>query len=181
MNKDIYIYIYIYIFTTLWHHPIMFPSGVTWQQSVNPLAAVFFIPFRGQGDNFFYKPSPDTEFFFNVYCLAQNFSLVLMFPGLRINIYLQYRESVYTQVLSVYTQLLKWRTRKFNFQSYILNLVKINISFFFKGWQSQSRFISEPSMYYQIGRFIERANLSAKRTNQTRFLFRFISQPQPKG
>ena len=31
--------------------------------------------------------------------------------------------------VSVYTLFLKWRTRKFNFRSYVLSLVKINISF----------------------------------------------------
>ena len=49
------------------------------------------------------------------------FSLALMFPGLRIEA---------PNRVSVYTLSLKRRTMKLNFRSYILNLVKINISFF---------------------------------------------------
>ena len=41
------------------------------------------LPFNWYSDNF-YIPSPGTEFFLHVYCLAQTFFLVLMFPGLRI-------------------------------------------------------------------------------------------------
>ena len=53
----------------------------TWEHSwfnnfylyrLTPCLQSFFILFRGHGDNF-YKPSPDTDFFFNVYCLAQTF------------------------------------------------------------------------------------------------------------
>ena len=86
------------------------------------------------------------------------FSLIIMFPGLRIEA---------PNRVSVYTLSLKRRTMKFNICSYILNLVKIIISFFScKYWQSWGRFIGKPCHNSQI----ERADLLAMRANQTQFL-----------
>ena len=49
------------------------------------------------------------------------FFLVLMFPGLRI-------VAPPPSTVSIYTLFLRRRTRKFNFRSYVPNLVEINIS-----------------------------------------------------
>ena len=66
------------------------------QSIINPLTVEFFIPFRGHGDN--YKPSSGTDIFSMFTVWYGLCSLVLMFPGLRIEAppHLQYRLSVYT-------------------------------------------------------------------------------------
>ena len=85
----------------------------------------------------------------------------------------------------IYTYL-KRRISRLNFRSYVLNLVKINISFFFQRLVDPGRF----SKHYQFGWFIGQAwqksrivrtDFSAKRAYQKRYLGRFIGQPQPKS
>ena len=61
------------------------------------------------------------NFFFQCLLFGTDFFLVLVFPGLRI-------EAPTLSTVSAYT-FLKQRTRKLNFRSYLLNLVKINISY----------------------------------------------------
>ena len=84
----------------------------------------FFSTIQGHRDNFFTHPHWAQTFFCNVYCLSGLFSLVLMFPGLKI----EAPVSSTVQGKCIYT-FLKWRSRKFNFRSYVLNLVKISITF----------------------------------------------------
>ena len=74
-------------------------------------------------------------------CWAFLFSLVFMFSlfsGLRIeaSFHPQYR-------VSVYTLFLKRRTSRFNFRSYVLNLVKINMFFLSKVGSPRGRFIGQ--------------------------------------
>ena len=105
---------------------------------------------------------------FNVYCLARTF-----FFGPHVSRIENWSSTLIHS--TVYT-LLKWRTRKFNFRSYVLNLVKINIRFFLSKVGSPGP-IYRPamsSMYYQFSRFIgqvcqnsriERADLLTKCAN----------------
>ena len=83
-----------------------------------------------------------------------------MFLGLRIELcpYLQYW-------VSVYTQLLKRRTRKFNFRSFVLQpSIDINISFYLSkvGSPSQGLFIGHPCQVDKFSRPIYRPT-AAKR------------------
>ena len=66
--------------------------------------------------------------------------------------YLQYK-------INVLYPFFKRRTRKFIFRSYVLNLVKINLSFFFQRLVVPGLIyrLAVPSMYYQFGRFIGHA------------------------
>ena len=94
-----------------------FPTSTLWMQS-------FLYP-SGCTEIIFYKPSPGTKLFFQCLLFGTDFfHWYSCFSGweLKLRPYLQYR-------VSVYTQFLKWRTRKFNFRSYVLNLLLINISF----------------------------------------------------
>ena len=93
-------------------------------------------------------------FFFNVYCWARTFSLVLMFPRLRIE-----APPLCTVQGKCINTFLKQRTRKLNFHSFVLNLVKIKISFFLSIVGSHRLIYRSaiPSMYYQFGRFIGQA------------------------
>ena len=94
-------------------------------RDINPLAGEFFFqPFAGHRVNFLqiFTWHGLSLLMFTVWHGLP--SLVLMFSGLRIEAppHPQYRVSVYT--------LFKAETSRFNFCSYVLNLVKINISFF---------------------------------------------------
>ena len=108
-------------FLCFWSHTIILMRVLLtlWLQS-------FFATLELVGRNF-YKPSSGTDFLFQ--CLGllfgTDFSLVLMFPGLRI----EAPPPIDTTGRCTYT-LLKWRTSRFNFNSYVLNLVKINISYY---------------------------------------------------
>ena len=90
----------------------------------NPLAAEFVIPFRAHGDKFLQTLT--WHGLFSMFTVWTDFFLCYScFLGweLKLCLYLQYR-------VSVYTLFLKRRTRKFIFRSYVLNVIKINISFF---------------------------------------------------
>ena len=98
-------------------------------RSFNPLAAELFslLPCVGHGVNF-YKPSLWYGLSFSMFTVWHaHFSLVLMISGLR-------NEAPPPSIVkvSVYTLFLQQRTNRFHFSSYVLNLVKINISFFFR-------------------------------------------------
>ena len=85
-----------------------------WELVLNPLAAEFFlVTSNWHRDNYLHL----ARRFFHVDCLTWTFFGYSCFPGwqLKLRPYLQYR-------VSVYTQFLKWRTSKFNFHSYVLNL-----------------------------------------------------------
>ena len=77
------------------------------------------------------------------------FSLVLMFSGLRIEAPLP--STIQGKCIYVF---LKKRTSRFNFRSYILNLVKINISFFFQRLVVLGRIYRSPvpSKHYKFDR-----------------------------
>ena len=102
----------------------------------------------------FYKPSMAWNFFSMFTIWHGYFSLVLMFHGLRID-----APPISTvQSKCIYT-FLKPKIRKFDFCSYVLNLVKINISFVFQRMLVPGP-IYQPAMpirYYQFGRFIGQA------------------------
>ena len=115
------------------------------------------------------------------------FSLVLMFSGLRI----EALPPSTVQGKCIYT-FLKWRTSRLNFRSYVLNLVKINISFFFQLLIIPGSIYRPPvpSEHYQFGRFIgqvyqnsqiKQADLSAERACQTRFLNDLLNNCSQKG
>ena len=90
---------------------------------VNPLPAKFFYILHGHGDNFLQTFT--WHGLFSMFTVWHGFfSFVLTFPGLRIE---DPTPSI-VQGKSIYT-FFKRRTRKYNFRSYVLNLVKINISF----------------------------------------------------
>ena len=90
---------------------------------LNPLAAEFFsLPFRGM-EIFFTNPHLARTFFVNVYCSAWTFIF-----GSHVFWAEDWSSTPSTYRVSVYTLFLKQRARKFNFCSYVLNLVKINIS-----------------------------------------------------
>ena len=80
---------------------------------------------------FFCKPHLARTFVFNVYCVVWTFffgTQLLMFPGLRIEAPLSSTVQG-TQCIHIF---LKQRSRKFNFRSYVLNLLKIKMFLFSK-------------------------------------------------
>ena len=93
--------------------------------SINPLAAeyLFLIPSRDT-EIISYKPSPGMDFFQCLLFGTDFFLWYSCFPGWEMKLlpYLQYRVSVSTLIL-------KRGTRIFSFHSYVLYIVKINISF----------------------------------------------------
>ena len=124
------------------------------------------------------------------------FSLVLVFPGLRIELrpYIQYRV-VYIYIyicIYIYTQFLKLRTRKFNFRSYLLNEVSINISFCLSKVGSPEADLSTISAkivelsglsyWPPVPQYLNRAGrFSGHPCQVDQFLGRYIGQPQPNG
>ena len=96
----------------------------------------FLLSFAGHGVNFL-QTFTWHGISFSIFIVCHGlFSLVLMFSGLRIEppFHPQYR-------VSIYTLLLKQRASRFNFRSYVLNLVKINKFFFFQ------RFVVQGPIY----------------------------------
>ena len=101
-----------FLHTITWH-------GYNMLLRVNHLAEKFFLlPSNVHRDNFLYTFTWHGLYFSMFTVWHGLFSLVLIFPRLRIEAppYLQYR-------VSVYTQFLKQRTRKFDFRSYVPNLI----------------------------------------------------------
>ena len=142
----------------------------------------FLLPSAGH-EIIFYVPSSGTEFFSMFTVQHGLFSLVLMFPELRF------------EVLPLFTaqgKSIKRRTRKFNFRSYVLNPVQINISFCLSNVGSPEAKLSasRATLLNRAGRFIGHpchnsrikwADLLTIRAKQTIFLGGFNCQPQPKG
>ena len=88
------------------------------------LKSFSMLPSNWHGDNFFTNPHQSGLSFSMFTVLHRLLSLVLMFPGLPIEAPPQST----VQGKCIYT-FFKQKTRKFNFRSYVLNLIKMNISF----------------------------------------------------
>ena len=97
---------------------------------INTLAEEFFIPFRGHGDNFLHTSHGDDAFSSLLFCLARTFFFGTHVSGLRIEAppLSTVQGKCY---IHLYTLLFKAENQKIQFYSYVLNLVKINIIFFF--------------------------------------------------
>ena len=114
----------------------------------------FFYTLQGHEDNCLQTLNWH-ELLFSMFTVWHGlFSLVLMFSGLRI----EAPPLSTVQGKCIYT-FLKRRTSKFNFCSYVLNIVKINIIFWFLKGYSWGRFIGQPCLACTISL----ANLSANR------------------
>ena len=99
------------------YHFVMLPLNF------NTLAAEFYLlPSNWHEDNLLHTFAWHV-FYFSMLTVWQTFSLVLTFGRA------ENWNSALSTVQGKYTQFLKRRTRKFNFRSYVLNLVKINIRF----------------------------------------------------
>ena len=124
------------------------------------LQSFFLLPFTEHGVNFVQTFTWRGLYFF-MFTVWHEFCSLVLFLGWELK-------------LSPYSQYRVRRTSRFYFRSYVLNLVKINISFFFQRLAVHGPIYWPPvsSEYYQFGRFIsqacqnswiERADLSAKR------------------
>ena len=87
------------------------------------LWSFFPLPFSGT-KIIFKNPHRARTFFFNVYCLAWTF-----FFGTHVSRAGNWSSLSPNPRYSVYTRFLKQRTSRFIFRSYVLNVVKIKISF----------------------------------------------------
>ena len=133
------------------------------EEEVNPLAAYFFIPLRGT-EIFFINLSL-SQTFLNVYCWAQT-----IFFGARISRAENLSSAPFTvQGKCIYT-FFKAENQEIQFRSYVLNLVKINISFFLSkvgstGADLSACTISSVDLSTNRATIVERDNLLAKRAN----------------
>ena len=94
------------------------------QSILNPLAAdIFLLPSNWHEDNFLHTVTWHRVYFSMLTVWHGLFSLVLMFPGLKMK-----DLPISTAQGKCRYTIFKRRTRKFHFRSYVLNLVQINIS-----------------------------------------------------
>ena len=86
----------------------------------------FLLPSKWHGDNFLHTFTWHRVFPCLLFC-TDYFSLVLAFPGLRIEALSL--STVQGKCLYKISKFLTWRTRKLNIRSYVLNLIQMNIRF----------------------------------------------------